>query len=144
MLAVGLRVRAKVVGRFDEVRRGLQENQRRHRGCESSWPRIPRILHCQCKCTSASTRGRCPRGPENFLFWARSWRCPVVWGALNTAFPHDFLFFDVLAGELEHESPVGLDAFYQPRRRVVHGVLPRHVGVRAAASVSKYHLIASL
>ena len=31
MLAVGLRVRAKVVGRFDEVRRGLQENQRRHR-----------------------------------------------------------------------------------------------------------------
>ena len=34
MLAVGLRVRAKVVGRFDEVRRGLQENQRRHRGCE--------------------------------------------------------------------------------------------------------------
>ena len=68
MLAVGLRVRAKVVGRFDEVRRGLQENQRRHRGCESSWPRIPRILHCQCKCTSASTRGRCPRGPENFLF----------------------------------------------------------------------------
>ncbi len=64
----------------------------------------------------------------------------LVWGA----FPHDFLFFDVLAGELEHESPVGLDAFYQPRRRVVHGVLPRHVGVRAAASVSKYHLIASL
>ena len=137
MLAAGLRVRARVVGRFDEVRRGLQEDQRRHRGRELG------LAFAGSLTVRVSVR---PRPLVDGVREALRIACLGLGrGDVPLYGVHaPTIFFDVLAGELKHESPVGLDAFYQPRRRVVHGVLPRHVGVWAAASVSKYHLIASL